>query len=184
MKKMPTIALFFLIICTPSKAQEIFMTNSGKISFHSKTPAQDIDAFSGKMAAVINSKTKQVYFKIQNTSFHFNEKLMEEHFNENYMESDKFPISEFSGKIIDDIDLNQNGDHKVMIQGWLNLHGVKKEYKIAGIISVNKDAVALHSNFKIKLADHKIDIPTLVFAKIAEHIEIKVLSNCKPYKKA
>lgn len=184
MKKMPTIVLLFLIICTSSKAQEIFTTNSGKVSFHSKTSIKDIDAVSGKMATVINNKTKQVYFKIQNTSFHFDEKLMEEHFNENYMESDKFPISEFNGKIVEDTDLTQNGDYKVMIQGWLNLHGVKKEYKVTGIISVNNGTIALRSNFKIKLADHKIDVPTLVFTKIAENIEIEVLSNCKPYKKA
>ncbi|MES2240563.1 MAG: YceI family protein [Bacteroidota bacterium] len=184
MKKLLTITLLFFIICTSSNAQDIFTTNSGKITFHSKTSMQDIDATSAKMAGVLNTKTKQVYFKIQNTSFHFEEKLMEEHFNENYMESDKFPNSEFSGKIIDDIDLSKNGNYKVTIQGWLNIHGVKKEYKVAGVVSVNDGAVALQSNFKVKLADHKIDIPTLVFAKIAESIEVKLQSNYKSYKKA
>jgi hypothetical protein len=184
MKKKSTLILFIILIYSSLNAQDIFTSKAGKISFHSKTPMQDIDALSHKMAAVINNKTKQVYFKIQNTSFHFDEKLMEEHFNENYMESEKYPVSEFNGKIVEHVDLTQNGDHKVSIHGWLNVHGVKKEYKVASVITVHNGTIELNSNFKIKLADHKIEIPTIVFTKIAEEIEIKVNTHCKPIKKA
>jgi hypothetical protein len=184
MKKKSMLIALVILLYNFLNAQDIYTSKTGKISFHSKTPVQDIDALSHKMAAVINNKTKQVYFKIQNTSFHFDEKLMEEHFNENYMESEKYPVSEFNGKIVDHVDLTQNGNHKVTIHGWLNVHGIKKEYNVTSVITVHNGSIELNSNFKIKLKDHKIEIPTIVFTKIAEEIEVKVNTHCKPINKS
>ncbi len=164
-------------------SQGIFTTSNAKVSFYSKTPIQDIDGTSNKVATVLNNTTKQVYFKIQNTTFQFREKLMQEHFNENYMESDKFPVSDFNGKILEDIDFTKIGNHKVTIVGVLNIHGKKKEYKIAATLSSNENGLVLTSDFKIKLADHGVEIPTVVFTKIAEQLEIKITANYKPYKK-
>ena len=119
------ITLLFLSI-TSVYAQDVFTTSNAKASFHSKTPVEDIDGTSNKVASVLNIKTKQIYFKIQNTSFQFKEKLMQEHFNENYMESEKFPVSDFNGKFLEDIDLTKIGNYKVTIIGTLNIHGKKK----------------------------------------------------------
>jgi polyisoprenoid-binding protein YceI len=179
--------LFFAAVAalsfTSMFSQSIFTTSIAKVSFYSKTPIQDIEGTSNKVATVLNSTTKQVYFKIQNTTFQFREKLMQEHFNENYMESDKFPVSDFNGKILEDIDFTKTGNHKITIFGVLNIHGKKKEYKITGTLSSNENGLVLTSNFKIKLADHGVQVPTVVFAKIAEQLEIKITANYKPYKK-
>jgi len=176
------IAALFLSI-TSVYAQDIFTTSTAKVSFHSKTPVEDIDAISNTVASVLNTKTKQVYFKIQNTSFQFKAKLMQEHFNENYMESDKFPVSDFNGKILDDIDFTKTGTYKVTIVGILNIHGKKKEYKVTGTLLNSGSAIIFNSNFKIKLADHGVEIPTIVFTKIAEQLDIEITANYKPYTK-
>jgi hypothetical protein len=179
--------LFFIALSalsfTSMYAQDIFTTSNAKVSFYSKTPIEDIEATSNKVATVLNNKTKQLYFKIQNTTFQFREKLMQEHFNENYMESDKFPISDFNGKILDDIDFTKKGNYKVTIVGILNIHGKKKEYKVEGTLSSNENGISVTSNFKIKLADHGVEIPTIVFTKIAEQLDIEISANYKPYTK-
>ena len=174
------IAVLFLSI-TSMYAQDIFTTPTAKVSFHSKTPVEDIDGTSNKVASVLNIKTNQIYFKIQNTTFQFKEKLMQEHFNENYMESDKFPVSDFNGKILDDIDFTKTGTYKVTIVGILNIHGKKKEYKVTGTILNSGSAIIFNSNFKIKLVDHGVEIPTIVFTKIAEQLDIEITANYKPY---
>ena len=176
------IAVLFLSI-TSMYAQDIFTTTNAKVSFHSKTPVEDIDAISNTVASVLNINTKQIYFKIQNTSFQFKAKLMQEHFNENYMESEKYPVSDFNGKILDDIDFTKTGTYKVTIVGILNIHGKKKEYKVAGTLLNSGSAIIFNSNFKIKLADHGVEIPTIVFTKIAEQLDIEMTANYKPYTK-
>jgi hypothetical protein len=173
------------MVCTSSIfAQEVYTTTTGKVSFFSKTAVEDIDGTSKMTATVVNLKTKQIFFKIQNTSFKFREKLMEEHFNENYMESDKYPISDFNGKIVGNDDFTKIGEYKVTILGILNIHGKKKEYKVLGKLINNGKTMLLNSNFKVKLADHGVEIPTIVFAKIAEVIDVKVIADCKPFVKA
>lgn len=174
------ITILFLSI-TSVYAQDIFTTSTAKVSFHSKTPVEDIDGTSNKVSSVLNTKTKQVYFKIQNTTFQFDEKLMQEHFNENYMESDKFPVSDFNGKILDDIDFTKMGTYKVTILGILNIHGKKKEYKVSATLSNKESGITFTSNFKIKPADHGVDIPTIVFTKIAEQLDVEITANYKPY---
>lgn len=176
------IALLFLSI-TSVYAQDIFTTSTAKVSFHSKTPIEDIDGISNKVASVLNIKTKQIYFKIQNTSFQFKAKLMQEHFNEDYMESEKYPVSDFTGKIVDDTDFTKSGTYKVTIVGTLNIHGKKKEYKVVGTLLNSGSAIIFNSNFKIKLADHGVEIPTIVFSKIAEQLDIEITANYKPYVK-
>lgn len=176
------IAVLFLSI-TSMYAQDIFTTSTAKVSFHSKTPIEDIDGTSNKVAALLNIKTKQIYFKIQNTTFQFKEKLMQEHFNENYMESEKYPVSDFNGKILEDIDFTKMGTYKVTILGTLNIHGKKKEYKVAGTISRNENGIVFTSNFRIKPADHGVEIPKIVFTKIAEQLDIEITANYKPYAK-
>jgi polyisoprenoid-binding protein YceI len=175
--------LALLLFITSIYAQDVFITPNAKVSFHSKTPIEDIDGTSNKVASVLNIKTKQVFFKIQNTTFQFKEKLMQEHFNENYMESDKFPTSDFNGKILDEIDLTKTGSYKVTIVGILNIHGKKKEYKVPGTILSNANGMTLTSVFKIKLADHGVEIPTIVFTKIAEQLDLEITANYKPFTK-
>jgi hypothetical protein len=161
-------------------AQDIYTSKDNKVSFYSYTPVENIEAISKNGVSALNAKTGQVYFKIDNTSFEFKAKLMEEHFNENYMESHKYPVSEFKGRVIEPIDIKKLGEYKVTIEGKLTMHGVTKEYKIPATLVIQQGKVAALITFKIKLVDHQIEVPNIVFSKIAEEIEIKVASNFLP----
>lgn len=102
---------------------------------------------------------------------------MQEHFNENYMESGKFPNATFKGTIEGTFDLNKNGSYPVTAKGELDIHGIKQQRTIPATIEVKDKSVKISSKFKVKLADHKIEIPTIVFNKIAEEIEVSIQSD-------
>ena len=151
-----------------------------KIRFFSSTPIEDIKAASKKGVAVLVAKTGEVAFQIPIKSFEFSRGLMQEHFNENYMESDKYPYAKFSGRIDQVVDLTQNGEYNVTATGSLSMHGVSKQRTIPGKLKVNNGNVQLSSSFNVACADHKIKIPRLVMTKIAEVIKVDVDANLKP----
>lgn len=161
---------------------QMFSTSTGGVSFFSKTPMEDIAAETKTALVVFNSQSKGVAFSITNTSFKFQNKLMEEHFNEKYIESEKFPTSTFSGKINEAVDMSKDGDYPVTVTGKLKIHGVEQERTIPGTIKVVNGAPQFISTFKVKNADHKIEIPTIVMAKISDEIEVKVDAMLAPKK--
>jgi len=173
--------LIALVLCTGSKAQ-ILVSKSVNSSFFSSTPVEDIDAQSKTGASALNTQTNDIIFKINNTSFQFKKKLMQEHFNENYIESDKYPTSDFKGKIVEQIDFSKPGTYPVTVKGNLQLHGVTKAYTTKGLIVITADEVKATSAFNVKLADHDIKIPTIVFKQIAETIQVKVTAIYQPKK--
>ncbi|WP_175634861.1 YceI family protein [Pedobacter ghigonis] len=153
---------------------QMLISKDVTISFFSKAPMEDIDATSKTAASGINVKTGEIIFKINNNSFQFKKKLMQEHFNENYMESDTYPTSDFKGKIIDPIDFSKPGTYNVAVKGNLQIHGVSKIYQTQAKITVTASAVTASAAFRVKLEDHKIKIPTIVIAKIAEVVDVKI----------
>ena len=155
-----------------AKAQ-LFITQAGETSFFSETPLENISALNKQVAAIINTSTSEVAVRIQNVAFHFPNKLMEEHFNENYIESEKYPNSTFRGKFQEVIDFKKEGVYDISAKGILEMHGVKQERVIKGKLSVGKEQLTFVGNFDVKLADHKIEIPTLVMTKIAESLTVK-----------
>lgn len=162
-------------------AQNLYATKNGNVSFYSKTPVEDIHATSNTVSGLINTDGA-VAFIINNTSFDFPNKLMQEHFNEKYMESDKYPLSTFKGKINEPVDFSKDGEHKVTVTGVLNIHGVEQNRTIPGVLKISNGELSVESNFKVKVADHKITIPKLVIAKIAEEIDVQVLAKLQPKK--
>jgi polyisoprenoid-binding protein YceI len=176
------IMLVALIGLSISASAQIYQTASGKISFFSKTPVEDIDAKSNTTVVLLNTNNNEVVFKVQNTAFKFPNKLMEEHFNEKYMESEKYPNSIFSGKINETIDFTKDGSYDVTVTGKLNIHGVEQLRTFNGKVVVQAQSIQLVSDFKVKVADHKIDIPKLVVAKIAEVIDVHVDTTLIPRK--
>ncbi len=176
------IMLVALIVLSISASAQIYRTASGKISFFSKTPMEDIDAKSNTTVVLLNTKTNEVVFQVQNTSFNFPNKLMEEHFNEKYMESEKYINSIFSGKINETIDYTKNGSYDITVTGKLNIHGVEQLRTISGKVVVQEQSIQLVSDFKVKVADHEIEIPKLVIAKIAEVIDVHVDTTLIPRK--
>jgi len=174
MKKILCLAL--LLIGFQSKAQ-LFMTMNGEVSFFSKTPMEDIDAINKSVSSIINTATNEVAVQMRITNFTFPNKLMQEHFNENYLESEKFPSATFKGKIKESIDLNVAGTYPISATGIANIHGVSRPIELKGTIVSTGTTLALICQFEVKLVDYKVDIPKIVFAKIAEVIKISAKMN-------
>lgn len=154
-------------------------TNKGHVSFYSSTPIEDIEANNDKVSSVLNPETGEMAFSMKIKDFIFDKKLMQDHFNENYLESDKYPNSTFKGKItnLDEIKFLKDGSYTTNVEGDLTIHNVTKSVKTIGTIEVKKDKVNAKSKFKIKLVDYNIEVPKIVFQKIAEEIEISVDLN-------
>jgi len=159
-------------------SQSIFMTRNGQISFFSKTPMENIEGTNNEVTSMLDTGKGDLVFAILVKSFHFEKALMEEHFNENYMESTKFPKATFQGKITNasEIKFDKDGTYEAKVEGDLTIHGVKQRQTATGTITVAKGKISAVSNFTVKLADYKIEIPSLVADKISPTIEIRV--NC------
>jgi polyisoprenoid-binding protein YceI len=173
MKKIQLMLFYCLIFSVTAANAQYYIAQTGETSFFSETPMENISALNKNVGAVINSTTNEVAVKMNISQFKFQNKLMEEHFNENYMETTKFPTSVFKGKIQEKVDFSKDGTYDVTIKGVLTVHGVSKEKTLNGKLTVAKEQVSFAGNFDIKLVDYKIEIPTLVFAKIAESIAVK-----------
>ncbi|SFW82652.1 YceI family protein [Chitinophaga sancti] len=174
MKNCIVLLTTMLLLQLRTLAQDIYSCKNTSLSFFSATPMEDIDAVTNKAVSAINGKTGAVYFKVTINTFKFKKSLMEEHFNENYLESDKYPTAEFKGKILEVPDLHKDGTYPVIVEGTMNMHGVDKVYHEKGTITVKDGKPSLDAKFNVKLVDHKIKVPTLVVKNIAEVIEVTV----------
>ena len=162
------ISIFLSFICFHISAQQ-YIGYNGKISFFSEAPMEDIKATNDKVEAVYDAKTKEIVFQLRIKDFIFPKKLMQEHFNENYLESDIYPISTFQGDIVEILDYGN-----VRVEGELNIHGVTNSVSIDGILLEKDGRVSIETKFSIRLEDYKIDIPKIVIYNIAEVIDITV----------
>lgn len=180
--KIIAIILFACAMQFSGQAQDIRISKNASISFYSSTIVEDIEGKSTTASSVIDLKSREIIFRVSNTSFQFKKKLMQEHFNENYMESEKYPLSEFRGKIIDNTDLSQDGTYTATVQGNLNIHGVSKIHQTKVSFIVAQGVITAKTVFKVKIADHKIKIPALVFNNIAEFVDVRVSGVYQPKK--
>jgi polyisoprenoid-binding protein YceI len=159
----------------PALAQRIY-TKNGSISFFSKSPLEDITAENNEVTSVINQPTGEIQFSVLIRSFRFKKSLMEQHFNESYLESGKFPKALFKGRIdnISSVNFGADGTYPVTVSGDLTIHGVTNKVSANGEIFVKNAVVSAQSNFNITLADYKITIPSVVKNNIAKTIAITV----------
>jgi polyisoprenoid-binding protein YceI len=171
------IVVFSLIILGYQANGQLYMAQNGEVSFFSKTPLEDIDALNKQVGSIINADNNEVAVQMRVTSFVFPNKLMQEHFNENYLESDKFPSATFKGKIREVVDLKVPGTYAVTAVGTATIHGITRPIEIKGNVVSTGDQLTLSCQFDIKLVDYKIDIPKIVFAKIAEVIRVSSKIN-------
>jgi len=158
-----------------------YLTRSGEISFFSSTSMEDIEAHNKTVTAIFDSQSGAIQFSVTIKSFHFEKALMEEHFNENYMESDDFPKATFKGKIenVADIDFSKKGTYTANITGMLTIHGVTKEIKTTATFTVNGDEVLGESKIMVNPEDYGIEIPGVVREKIAKELEVSLKMNFK-----
>lgn len=166
-----------LISCLQYFAQsQVFFTKNGLVSFYSSAPIENIKADNNQVISIINTITGEMQFSLLVNAFHFKKSLMEEHFNENYMESKKYPKATFKGKITDISNVNfaADGNYPVTVTGDLTIHGVTNKITAAGTVSVKGGAISAHSKFPVRLADYKIEIPKIVRDNIAKVVEVTV----------
>lgn len=178
--------IFSLIIAAFVSAgvfAQIYMAKNCEISFFSAAPLENIEAVNKAAKPLINTATGDVQIKIAISAFVFEKPLMQEHFNENYMESEKFPNAIFKGKINEKVDFSKDGEYKVTVTGKLNIHGVEKDRTINGIIVVKGSQIMISSKFNIHIADHGIKVPSLYVQNIAEDVEVKLNATLEPFKK-
>lgn len=174
----------FLTVLIGSSFREpfsIFSVNKGSISFRSDAPLEIIKASSNELKGVIETTKKQFGFSISVQSFNgFNSALQRDHFNENYLESKKFPEATFKGKIIEDVDFAVDGVIPVRAKGILMIHGVPQERIIKSDLAIKNGHIFIRSNFTVLLADHNIPIPKVVNEKLASEIKVDVNTELKP----
>lgn len=153
---------------------QLLMSKSGVISFHSHTLLENIDAVNDHVMAVIDVGKKNLAFSLLVKQFVFPKKLMQEHFNESYIESDKFPKATFAGSYKEDVSLNKDGTYTVNVKGKLTLHGVTREINVPATLTVKGAQVTGTTTFKCNPTDYNISIPFIVRNKIEKENTVKV----------
>ena len=162
-----------LTAALPGFAQsDIFSTREGSITFFSSAPLEDIEAKNNKVISLLNIRNSELAVRVPIKQFLFRNMLMQEHFNENYMESEKYPHATFKGKINEAIDFQKPGTYDVSSTGILNIHGVNQKRTLKGKLTIDGSGMTLDTQFDVLLVDHKIKIPKIVFNKIAEKIAV------------
>ena len=155
-----------------SQAQK-YVAESSAVSFFSHGAIEDIAANNSKSVSIFNVATGDIVFAIPSKDFEFEKSLMKEHFNEKYMETEKFPKSIFQGKITG-FQSTLSGAQQAKAVGKLTIHGVTKEIDMPGTVEVVNSKVVMKSKFTVKLADYNIAIPQLLWQNIAEEVEVKI----------
>lgn len=150
-----------------------YVVEGGSIAFFSKATIEDIKSENKRVSSIFNVSSGSVAFSMPIREFVFEKQLMQEHFNDKYMESDRIPSSTFAG-IITGYDLNTTGEQQVRAKGKLTVHGITKEIDVPGTFQLHEGRITLKSTFKIKLEDYEIRIPKLLWQNIAEQVEVTV----------
>lgn len=165
-------AVIFLLQIGNAHGQTLYGTSTGEVSFFSDTPLENIQAVNKKTGSIINATSGELAVQMRITDFVFPNKLMQEHFNENYLESEKYPTATFKGKIKEQIDFSVLGSYPVSTEGSLTIHGVTKPVVVKGEIVSNGSELKLDFKFQIRTEDYQIEVPSLVVTKIAEVIDV------------
>jgi polyisoprenoid-binding protein YceI len=174
MKKL--ILLIFLFTQSYWGIGQLLRSKESKITFFSEALLENITATSTKAKAVVDIEHKEIAIKINMTSFEFPNKLMQEHFNENYLESDKYPQATFTGNLTRVLNWSTPFNTTASISGVLTIHGVSKMEIVEGKIinDPSRNTIIFESSFPITVKDFNIKVPTLVFTKIAEVVNVKI----------
>lgn len=178
MKQLLILLIALFVSASFAEAQRYY-TKNGHVAFFSKTSIENIKAANNQVITVLNTQTGELQLSLLIRNFHFEKALMEEHFNEDYLESDKFPKAGFRGNIsnLNDVNFGKDGLYSVTVSGHLEIHGVTKKLSVPGTVAINGGVISVNSKFFIRLSDYNIAIPRPVMDNIAESVELSVLSN-------
>ncbi|GDX52351.1 hypothetical protein LBMAG27_13980 [Bacteroidota bacterium] len=164
---------------TPTK----YFTREANITFLSDAPLEKIQGINNQAVSMLDISTGAMEFAVLMKAFEFEKALLQEHFNENYVESDKFPKANFKGTITNfaDVKWTEDREYPVTVTGKLTIHGVTKDVTSKGKIIIKTGAISANSTFNILISDYNIEIPSVVKNKINNSVKIDVNSNYKPY---
>lgn len=180
-----TVTLLLLINIFTLNGQTKFFTKNGKVFFNATSSIEKIEAINEKATSIIDISSGSIEFSVLMRAFIFEKDLMQEHFNENYIESDKYPKAIFKGIVMDmkSVDINKNGTYPVKVKGMLTLHGETNELFVEASLTITDGNItAGKSQFKILLKNYKIDIPSIVKDKISNEVKIIIELNYQPFK--
>ena len=175
---------FFLFSSFVSKSQK-YITKTGTIDIHSETPIFTIKAVNKKVGSILNIETAEIVVSTLIRSFRFHEALVEEHFNENYMESHKFSKAVFKGKIsnFSTVNLKKDGIYNIIIEGKLTIHGETNYIKENGTITIKDGNISADTKFNVSLAKYKVEVEKMYKDAIKDDILLNIHFDYKPYKK-
>lgn len=179
--------LFFLVssLFTNLLGAQIYTAKPATtlISFFSEAPMENIEAVNKGATIVFKASTSDLQISISVQNFKFKNGLMEEHFNENYMETEKFPKCIFKGKINEAVDYTTEGEIKVTVSGKLEMHGVTKDVTLPGTLTKQGNEIKLYSKFRIRVADYNIKVPSMYVKNIAEEVDVTFNTILEPFQK-
>ena len=177
--------LIAVIIASTSFGQKYF-TKNGKINFDATSPnsPEKVEGVNRTVTCVVDTKTGNIQFAALIKGFEFEKALMQEHFNENYVESDKFPKAEFKGLIDanDGVSFSNDGTYVVKVAGKLTIHGVTRDVETQGKMVVQNGRINAFADFNISLSDYNISIPALVADKVSKSARITVACQLELFK--
>jgi polyisoprenoid-binding protein YceI len=170
------ITLVIIAVAFSNTFAQRYMTKSGHVSFASKTKMENIEANSHQATSIIDAANGEMVFKVLMKSFQFEKALMQEHFNEKYAQSEKYPEATFKGKItnLGEIDFKKDGIYKANVTGDLTMHGVTKPVSTEGAVTISGGKMSASASFPITLKDYNITIPGPVKENIQETVQVKV----------
>ena len=177
--------LFIMLVPLIGICQSKYFTREGHIHFKSEGKVELIESNNYKVTSIVDFQTGNIEVAVLMKAFEFNKALMEEHFNENYIESDDFPKSTFKGKIknVDSVSIDKDGVYEVEMEGDLALHGVTKSIIVPATLTMENGILRGRSIFTVKVEDYNIKIPKVVADNIAKEIVITIHFNYKPFER-
>jgi len=180
MKKI-AILVIALFICFIKSEAQIYMADSCRVSFFSAATIENIAASNTTSKPVMSTATGDIQISISNTDFIFKKHLMQEHFNEDYMESEKYPHTVFKGKVNQTLDYTKDGVNQVTVTGTMDMHGVQKTITIPGTITIQSGIIFIATTFNVAPADYSIKVPSVIGSDIAKQIAVTLTATMKPY---
>ena len=163
--------LFLLIQTFQSKAQ----TYSAKeiyVHFFSSAPIADIEAITNTATTTLNIEKKEVEIELKVSNFKFKKALMQAHFNEKYIESEKYPNSTFKGKFKEVINLEKDGVYTINLEGRFSIHGIERAKTLNCVITVKDHKITFQTAFKLLSADYKIKAPDVLYRKVGQEVSV------------
>ena len=184
MRRISLLFIYLLIGISTLKSQDRYLTKTGKVSFYSVAPLEDIEGHHRSVTAVFDTKAGSLQFLLLINGFEFEKALMQEDFNEEYLESPKYPKAEFKGLVTNNsaITYTKEGEYPAKVKGILSIHGETKELEASGRIIVKEGKIVMNAIFNILLSDFKVPISKLVKDKISNKVKITLDATLEPLK--